>query len=45
MRAGGYPHDHRDPFDRMLAAQSEIERAKLLTCDGAFGNFGTEVLW
>jgi PIN domain nuclease of toxin-antitoxin system len=45
MRAGGYPHDHRDPFDRMLAAQSEIERAKLLTCDGAFGDFGTEVLW
>jgi len=29
----------------MLAAQSEIEAAKLVTCDGAFGGFGTDVLW
>lgn len=43
--AGGYTQDHRDPFDRILAAQSAIERAKLVTCDGAFGSFGTDVLW
>ncbi len=45
LRAGVYSHDHRDLFDRMLAAQSEIEAAKLVTCDGAFGGFDTDVLW
>jgi PIN domain nuclease of toxin-antitoxin system len=45
LRAGAYPQDHRDPFDRMLAAQSEIEEAWLVTCDGAFSAFSTKVLW
>ncbi|MBH2010175.1 MAG: type II toxin-antitoxin system VapC family toxin [Xanthomonadaceae bacterium] len=45
LLAGGYPHEHRDPFDRMLAAQSEIEKATLVTCDAAFGVFNTAVLW
>jgi PIN domain nuclease of toxin-antitoxin system len=45
LRAGAYNHDHRDPFDRMLAAQSELEAARLVTCDGAFGGFSTDVLW
>ncbi|MFV0307382.1 MAG: type II toxin-antitoxin system VapC family toxin [Desertimonas sp.] len=25
LRAGGFPVDHADPFDRMIAAQAEIE--------------------
>ena len=29
----------------MLAAQSEIEKARLVTCDAAFGAFNTHVLW
>jgi PIN domain nuclease of toxin-antitoxin system len=45
LRAGSYPQEHRDPFDRMLAAQSEFEQATLVTCDGAFAAFGTAVLW
>lgn len=45
LRAGAYNHDHRDPFDRMLAAQSETEAARLVTCDSAFGGFSTDVLW
>jgi len=45
LLAGGYPHDHRDPFDRMLAAQSDIEKARLVTCDAAFAAFNTQVLW
>jgi PIN domain nuclease of toxin-antitoxin system len=45
LRAGAYSLDHRDPFDRMLAAQSENEAARLVTCDGAFGWFDTDVLW
>lgn len=36
---------HRDPFDRLLAAQSQIEGVPLITADPAFHTFGTAVLW
>jgi PIN domain nuclease of toxin-antitoxin system len=36
---------HRDPFDRMLAAQSEIEQMPLITADAAFRAFGTKTIW
>ena len=45
LRAGSFAADHRDPFDRMLAAQSEIEEVPLVTCDPAFGEFGIETVW
>ena len=45
LRAGGYPQEHRDPFDRMLAAQSELESLALVTLDPAFVEFGTRTLW
>jgi PIN domain nuclease of toxin-antitoxin system len=45
LRAGSYLVDHRDPFDRMLAAQSEMEMLKLVTKDPAFRLFGIGVLW
>ena len=34
-----------DPFDRMLAAQSEIERVPLVTLDPAFAMFGIRTYW
>lgn len=46
LKAGSYASAHRDPFDRMLAAQAEIEGAPLLTCDSVFGpQFGTVTIW
>ena len=45
LLAGGYDLSHRDPFDRMLAAQSEIERLPLVTLDPAFALFGTRTVW
>jgi PIN domain nuclease of toxin-antitoxin system len=45
IRAGGYPLHHRDPFDRMLAAQSELEDMPLITVDPAFESFPIQVLW
>lgn len=36
---------HRDPFDRMLAAQSQIEDIPLVTADPVFKAFGTKVIW
>ncbi len=43
--AGLLPGVHRDPFDRMLAAQSKLEDMPLVTADPAFKAFGTKVIW
>jgi len=43
--AGRYLAMHRDPFDRMLAAQSQLERMPLVTADPAFAVFPVETLW
>ena len=45
IRAGSYPLHHRDPFDRMLAAQADLEGVALLTVDPAFEHFPIRVLW
>lgn len=45
LRAGGYAQLHTDPFDRMLAAQSEIENLVLVTRDPAFRSFPCRTLW
>ena len=45
LRAGSYPSEHRDPFDRMLAAQAELESLTLVTRDAAFQDFPVQVLW
>ena len=45
LRAGAWPQEHRDPFDRMLAAQAELEGLTLVTCDSALAGFGCRQLW
>lgn len=41
-RAGNYAHEHRDPFDRMLAAQSTIEDLPIVSADPALDSFGVQ---
>jgi PIN domain nuclease of toxin-antitoxin system len=45
IRGGSYQAAHGDPFDRLLAAQSELEDAPLLTRDAAFTQFPCKTLW
>lgn len=46
LRAGTFGWDHRDPFDRMLAAQSLLEDLTLVTADTAFSSLGgLRLLW
>lgn len=45
IRAGQYAVDHRDPFDRMLTAQSEPEGVTLVSIDPVFKLFNTSLLW
>jgi PIN domain nuclease of toxin-antitoxin system len=44
-RLAGLPYHHRDPFDRLLAAQSLEEDIPLLTADSIFKKYGVEVVW
>jgi PIN domain nuclease of toxin-antitoxin system len=44
-RAGELPLHHRDPFDRLLAAQALMEGIPLLTADPRFGPYGVGVRW
>jgi PIN domain nuclease of toxin-antitoxin system len=45
-RLGGLlPGQHRDPFDRLLAAQALLEDLPLVTNDPAFASFGVKVVW
>ena len=41
----GLSWHHRDPFDRLLAAQALIERCALVTGDRVFRKYGVEVVW
>lgn len=45
LTAGGYAIEHRDPFDRILAAQSLIEGATLVTNDAVMKLFRIKCLW
>lgn len=46
LRAGSLNWDHRDPFDRLLAAQALLENRSLVTRDRAFGQLGgLHVIW
>jgi PIN domain nuclease of toxin-antitoxin system len=36
---------HRDPFDRMLAAQARAEGLSLISSDPAFRALGIETFW
>lgn len=45
LRGGGYDTAHADPFDRLLAAQSELEDMPLVTRDPAFAVFPCETRW
>ncbi len=44
-RAGALPQPHRDPFDRMLAAQSLLEQVPILGRDEALQAFGVRLVW
>ena len=39
------PWHHRDPFDRILVAQAQIERATLVSGDEVLAAYGVPVVW
>lgn len=45
VRAGGLPGEHRDPFDRMLIAQAQMENLKIISNDRIFDEFHVQRVW
>lgn len=39
------PPHHRDPFDRLLISQAQLEDLPLLTSDPAFSRYDIQVIW
>ena len=44
-RAGRLPGPHRDPFDRLLAAQCQSEDLPVVSADAVFDTYGVTRLW
>jgi len=41
----GLPRHHRDPFDRMLIAQAQVEGIPFVTCDRQIQRYPIQILW
>lgn len=44
LRAGALPPHHRDPFDRVLVAQAQLEKMALLTADVQLEAYDVRIL-
>jgi PIN domain nuclease of toxin-antitoxin system len=45
LRLESLPLHHRDPFDRLLVAQSLEENLPLLSCDTLLAPYGADIRW
>ncbi len=45
IKAGTLDAKHRDPFDRVLAAQSLVEGLAIISKDHSFAEFGVPTIW
>ena len=45
LAAGRLPSAHKDPFDRLIAAQAQLERMAVATSDRVFAELGVTVVW
>jgi PIN domain nuclease of toxin-antitoxin system len=45
IRAGSLPGSHKDPFDRMLVAQAQIESLVIVSNDALLDGYGVSRAW
>ncbi|NJL01389.1 MAG: type II toxin-antitoxin system VapC family toxin [Spirulinaceae cyanobacterium SM2_1_0] len=45
LRVASLPLHHRDPFDRMLIAQAQLEEMTLVSADSTFKRYEVSLLW
>jgi PIN domain nuclease of toxin-antitoxin system len=44
-RVADLPYHHRDPFDRLIIAQSLVENVPIVSSDELFARYGIERIW
>jgi PIN domain nuclease of toxin-antitoxin system len=44
LQVAALPRHHRDPFDRLLVAQAQLEDVPLVTVDRAFDGYDVEII-
>lgn len=44
-RVADLPYHHRDPFDRLIVAQSLVEGVPIVSSDELFTRYGVERIW
>lgn len=45
LRVSTLPDHHKDPFDRMLVAQSQMESMPILTADALIARYAVATIW
>jgi PIN domain nuclease of toxin-antitoxin system len=45
LHLASLPMHHRDPFDRILIAQAQLEGVPIITADHRFHRYDVEILW
>ena len=45
LRVLALPHHHRDPFDRLLVAQCQIEDVPIVSGDAQYRKYGVKRIW
>ena len=45
LGVAGLPPIHRDPFDRLLVAQAQVEGIPIVTSDPSIAKYEVEVIW
>ena len=45
VRVSKLPFHHRDPFDRLLIAQSMVEDIPIISSDAIFDDYGVKRIW
>jgi PIN domain nuclease of toxin-antitoxin system len=45
LRVYDLPPLHRDPFDRLLIAQSQLEDLPIVTADSEIGRYSVKLIW
>ena len=45
LHVANLPQHHRDPFDRILIAQSQLDDLPIVTADHVFAQYDVQVIW
>lgn len=45
LHMASLPYHHRDPFDRLIISQAQIEKIPIMTVDRQFKPYEVEIVW